>query len=64
MAEITCEKCSRQYRVDRKFIGKKIRCKNCNHPIPITTPAPPLPHAFAMPRKAGSLLIHSPTAPC
>jgi len=39
MLEITCEKCSRQYHIDSKFLGKKIRCKNCNHPILITAPA-------------------------
>ena len=44
---IACPECSKQVRVSDEHVGKKIRCKGCEHVYPVTAPAeaaaPPVP---------------------
>jgi hypothetical protein len=40
--EVGCAECGKKYRVDDKFIGKKIRCKNCQAVMRIEGEAAPV----------------------
>jgi predicted Zn finger-like uncharacterized protein len=39
MINIQCRHCSRQYNVDDKLAGKRVKCRECGHPILVATQA-------------------------
>ena len=41
MIEVVCSQCQKRYRTDSKYVGKRIKCGSCGHPIAIVEPGPP-----------------------
>ncbi|HUR53321.1 MAG TPA: hypothetical protein VMZ71_04285, partial [Gemmataceae bacterium] len=39
MLDIACPNCKKVIKVPAEFVGKKVKCKNCEHPFAVQAPA-------------------------
>ena len=52
MIGLVCSQCSHRYRVDEKYVGRRIKCRNCGSPMLVA--ASDVATAFGPPPAAAS----------
>src|SRR5690349_14463649 len=58
-----CQKCGKRFDLDERMVGRRARCKQCQHEFVIPNPSPPAPAAELRPAPRPVAPRGRPTSP-